>query len=301
MAIDSPFGGALRKLHYDLQKEQEPPVSAGRFRAPVTMSVLGIKERPVEFEPNEAGKEFLRDFMLENMRRLEVKPIEDAGPEAAYSSGYYMPLEKEGGSQDPRKRTIYLNKNPELFTLIHEGGHAQDRGLSERLLDEQIGRSKYFSRDGSVDSQTIEDIGDDLRRFMSMTGPRSRLEAETTAQKYAADYLSRKGYSDDEIRAMDAGDLGRYPFSYIKDGFGYREGTSSFRPPTMPDANTYDQSAVDTFRQNLGDLYTTPGYLESKDQITQEALNYLEGNLGRFTEAGNKSPREIYTRTVFDR
>ena len=301
MAIDSPLGGVLRKLDYVAQENPTQSVSAGRFRAPVTMSVLGINERPVEFEPNEAGKEFLANYLLENMHRLEVKPIPDQEMFPGLS-GYFQPMNKEGGSQDPRKRIVYLNKDPDLFTLIHEGGHAQDPGLYERTLDEQIGKEKYFSRDGSVDSQTIEDIGDDLRRFMSMTGPISRMEGETTAQKYAADYLSRKGYSDDDIRAMDAGDLGGYPFSYVKGGFDHAEGNSPMNYMIRtPDANTIDLSKRDMAAQNLGDLYATPGYLETKDQITQEALDYLQGNLGRFTEAGNKSPREIYTRTIFDR
>lgn len=301
MAIDSPLGSLRRKQHYAAQDNPRKSVSAGRFSAPVTMSVLGINERPVEYEPNEAAKEFLADYLLENMHRLEVKPIPDQEMFPGLA-GYFMPMEEEGGSLDPRKRTVYLNKDPDLFTLIHEGGHAQDPDLYEATLDENIGREKYFSKNESDDSQTIRDIGEDLRRYMSMTGPLNRLRGETTAQKYAADYLSRKGYSDDEIRAMDAGDLGRYPFSYVAGGFNYREGNNPMNyMPRIPDANTVDFSKRDMAVQNLGDLYATPGYLETKDQITQEALDYLAGNLGRFTAAGNKSPGEIYTRTIFDR
>ena len=191
----------------------------------------------------------------------------------------------------------YLEQNKEVM-----GPKNQMFGRYANPDAENIGREKYFSKNESDDSQTIRDIGEDLRRFMSMTGPLNRLRGETTAQKYAADYLSRKGYSDDEIRAMDAGDLGRYPFSYVKGGFDYREGNNPMNyMRRMPDANTVDFSKRDMAAQNLGDLYATPGYLETKDQITQEALDYLEGSLGRFTEAGNKSPREIYTRTIFDR
>ena len=148
-----------------------------------------------------------------------------------------------------------------------------------------------------------ESVGDNLRRFISMTGPRSRLEAETVAQKYVVDYLKRKGYSDDQIKNMDlqkTGDYGLYPYSYIDRGFKYREGFGPQNRVTMPDANTYDMAQNDRFVQDLGDLYTTPGYITERDAIASEALAFLEGNLGRFTEAGEQKPSEMYTRTVFD-
>ena len=68
----------------------------------------------------------------------------------------------------------------------------------------------------------------------------------------------------------------------------------------MPDANTVDAARYDRFAQDLGDLYTTPGYISERDAIASEALAYLEGNLGRFAEAGDRKPSEVYTRTVFD-
>ena len=148
-----------------------------------------------------------------------------------------------------------------------------------------------------------ESVGDNLRRFISMTGPRSRLEAETVAQKYVVDYLKGKGYSDDQIKNMDlqkTGDYGLYPYSYIDQGFRLREGIGPQFLETIPDANTFDESRKDRFVQNLGDLYTTPGYITERDAIASEALAFLEGNLGRFTKAGELKPSEMYTRTVFD-
>ena len=96
------------------------------------------------------------------------------------------------------------------------------------------------------------------------------------------------------------GDYGLYPYSYIDQGFRYREGIGPQNQVTMPDANTIDESRKDRFIQNLGDLYTTPGYITERDAIASEALAFLEGNLGPFTEAGETKPSEIYTRTVFD-
>ena len=299
MAIDTPQGSALRKLHYALREKEKnyKPVSAGRFEAPATMSMLGIRERPVEYIPNEKARELLRDFLIQTGLPLTVKPAQ--GDERSYGTGfgYYRPLEA-GGSIDPRGRTVYIDpKNPDFHTLIHEAGHAQDPNLYNRAIEEGLDRDKFY---GTLVED--ESVGDNLRRFISMTGPRSRLEAETVAQKYVVDYLKGKGYSDDQIKSMDlqrTGDYGLYPYSYIDKGFRYRESVPQ-NPVTMPDANTIDESKKDRFMQNLGDLYATPGYLKERDAIASEALAFLEGNLGRFTEAGEQKPSEMYTRTVFD-
>ena len=300
MAVDTPQGSALRRKHYALREKQQnyEPVSAGRFEAPATMSMLGIRERPVEFIPNEKARELLKDFLVQTGLPLTVKPGE--GDERSYGTGfgYYRPLEA-GGSIDPRGRTVYIDpKNPDFHTLIHEAGHAQDPNLYNRAIEEGLDRDKFYGT-------FVEDesVGDNLRRFISMTGPRSRLEAETVAQKYVVDYLKEKGYSDDQIKNMDllrTGDYGLYPYSYIDRGFKYREGIGPQNQVTMPDANTIDESKKDRFVQNLGDLYTTPGYITERDAIASEALAFLEGNLGRFTEAGEQKPSEMYTRTVFD-
>ena len=186
MAIDTPQESALRRKHYALTEKQQnyEPVSAGRFEAPATMSMLGIRERPVEYVPNEKAKEFLRDFFIQTGLPLTVKPGQ--GEERSYGTGfgYYRPLEA-GGSIDPRGRTVYIDpKNPDFHTLIHEAGHAQDPNLYNRAIEEGLDRDKFY---GTLVED--ESVGDNLRRFISMTGPRSRLEAETVAQKYVIDYL----------------------------------------------------------------------------------------------------------------
>ena len=302
MAIDTPQGSALRRKHYALTEREQnyEPVSAGRFEAPpATMSMLSIRERPVEFIPNEKAKEFLRDFFTQTGLRLNVEPAEDSGSlQSGTGYGYYTPHAAKGGSRDPRQRTVYLDpKRANLHTLIHEGGHAQDPSLYEEMMDEMIGRDKYFGT--PVEN---ESAGDNLRRYMSLAGPLGRLRTETTAQKYVVDYLKSKGYSDEQIRSMEShgGDHGQYPYSYVNQGFAYREGIGPQNQVTMPNANTIDVSKQDRFTQDLGDLYTTPGYISERDAIASEALAYLEGNLGRFTEAGDKKPSEMYTRTVFD-
>jgi len=301
MAIDTPLDSARRAQHYALQQQRPKydPVSAGRFEAPASMSMLGIRERPVEYVPNEKAKEFLKDFFIQTGLRLNVEPAEGSGSlQSGSGFGYYQPQAEKGGSLDPRQRTVYLDaKNPILHTLIHEGGHAQDPNLYEESVDEMTGRDKYY---GTI--VLDESAGDNLRRFMSMVGPMGRLRSETIAQKYVVDYLKSKGYSDEQIRSMESrgGDYGKYPYTYVDDAFRYREGIGPQNRATMPDANTIDRARNDRFVQDLGDLYTTPGYISERDAIASEALAYLEGNLGRFTEAGDKKPSEIYTRTVFD-
>ena len=305
MAIDSPLDAMLRAQRYREEEKRKKynPVSAGRFRAPATMSMLGIKERPVEFEPNEAAKKYLEDFMLQTGRRLYVKPEQDTvfgKANTGDGSGYYAPDAVEGGSNDPRKRFVYVDsKNPDLFTLIHEGGHAQDRTLLEASLDEGMGRDKFFN--------TVvpdESYGDNLKRYMETAGPIGRLKSETIAQKYAIDYLKSKGYSDDQILGMEqVGDFGLYPYSYVNQGIGYREGTGRqdrANLVTTPDSNTVDRSNLDFLVNRLGELYTTPGYLEARDKIQQDAFTYLGNQLGRFTQAGDQTPREVNTRTIFD-
>jgi len=304
MAYDSPLDSLLRGQRYREEEKRKKynPVSAGRFRAPATMSMLGIKERPAEFEPNEAAKKYLEDFMLQTKRRLYVKPEADnvfGEANTGDGSGYYAPEAVEGGSNDPRKRYVYVDsKNPDLFTLIHEGGHAQDRALLEASLDEGIGRDKFFNT--VVPDETA---GDNLKRYMETAGPIGRMKSETIAQKYAIDYLKSKGYSDDQILGMEqVGDFGLYPYSYVSDALRYREGTGRqdrANLVTMPDANTVDYTNHDNYLKKLGDLYLTPGYLEARDKIQQDAFTYLGNQLGRFTQAGDKTPREVNLGTFF--
>ena len=305
MAVDNPLGSALRRKHYAL-KEKTPEyneVSAGRFEAPATMSMLGIRERPVEFIPNEKARELLKDFLIQTGLPLTVKPGE--GDERSFGTGfgYYTPI-GAGGSIDPRGRTVYLDpKNPDFHTLIHEAGHAQDPNLYNRAIEEGLDRDKFYGTPYDPAQQVKnESAGDNLRRYMSLAGPLGRLRTETTAQKYVVDYLKSKGYSDEQIRSMEShgGDHGQYPYSYVNQGFAYREGIGPQNQVTMLDANTIDESTKDRFMQYLGDLYATPGYLEERDAIASEALAFLEGNLGRFTKAGEQKPSEMYTRTVFD-
>ena len=300
MAIDTPLDSARRAQHYALQQQarEYAPVGAGSFQAPATMSRIGVTQRPVEYTPNEKAKELLRDFFIKTGKRLEVRPGENPGGGMGSGYGYYQPAAEEGGSLDPRRRVVYLDpKNANLNTLIHEAGHAQDPMLYEAAMDEKIGQDKFFGT--VVEGETP---GDNLRRFMSMVGPLSRMQRETVAQKYVVDYLKDKGYTDDQIKSMEShgGDYGRYPYQYVHEGFRLREGLSPEQRVTMPDANTVDVAKADFLRNRLGDLYTTPGYIDARDAIASEALAYLEGNLGRFTDAGDKKPSEIYTRTVFD-
>ena len=301
MAIDTPLGSARRRRDDIKQqlKEKYSPVSGGRFAAPASMSMLGIRERPVEYIPNEKAKEFLRDFFIQTGLRLNVEPAKGSEFFGSGSGfGYFTPSAEKGGSLDSRQRTVYLDpKNVDFSTLIHEAGHAQDPKLYEEYIDETTGRDKYYGT--PVEN---ESAGDNLRRFMSMVGPMGRLRSETIAQKYVVDYLKSKGYSDEQIRSMESrgGDYGQYPYKYVHDAFNYREGIGPQNRVTMPDANTVDMTRYDRFAQDLGDLYTTPGYISERDAIASEALAYLEGNLGRFTEAGDRKPSEVYTRTVFD-
>lgn len=301
MAIDSVYGSNLRKRDYALQEiaDEYKPESAGEFRSPDTMSMLGIRKLPEKFVPNEKAKEFLKDFFVKTGLRMNVIPVEGEGEVAGTGFGYYRPNDPQGGSLDPRQRNVYLDaKNANLNTLIHEGGHAQDLNLYEDMLSEQMGRDSFY---GSV----VEDetLVDNLRRFMSMTGPLGRMKSEATAQKYVIDYLKDKGYTDEQIRSAESrgGDYGAYPLEYVTGGLNYREGISpDAAAVTMPDANTVDRSKADFLLSRLSDLYTTPGYIQERDAVVDEALAYLKGIFGDFTSAGDKTPHELYTRTVFD-
>ena len=45
-------------------------------------------------------------------------------------SGLYKSYKGIGGSRDPFNRYVFLDeKDPSLYTLAHEGGHAQDKNL----------------------------------------------------------------------------------------------------------------------------------------------------------------------------
>lgn len=298
MAVFSPYESALRKQK-DARAQGRPvynKVSAGRFASPATVSRLALRQRPKQFEPNERAQEFLRDFFADTGLRLNVKPSAHTFLNFA---GYYQPFDPEGGSLDPRQRTVYLDPETADFnTLIHEAGHAQDPDLLDISIHEDMSKNEYYGMPVENESR-----GDNLRRYMEMTSPVHRLVAETTAQKYVVDYLQRKGYTDEEIRSMERSyaDYGAYPYQYMDDGFKAYENTPSPQDLVKRrDFHTVDYSEKDRYMQNTGDLYTTPGYLEAKDELTQKALDHLDENLGRFTESGKMNPENIYLRTVFD-
>ena len=152
-------------------------------------------------------------------KNLVVLPIEQKAIDEmkeAYgftASGYFTPRDIIGGARDPFNRYVYLDpKDPSLYTLAHEGGHAQDKNI---LYDPYQRERRILSRRGQhtrkPPSSYEEFIKGDGRGAMDV------FKDELVAEKYARDYFQDKNLQKpSEAMALNYEIAKGDPFPYDK-------------------------------------------------------------------------------------
>ena len=185
--------------HTPYQDEDFRAIQAGGFKKRSLLDRLNpfTPFSSKKFVPTAKGQEFLDKFKKDTGKNLVVLPVEQKGLESIEKAfgfspssvgGYFTPGDIIGGSRDPFNRYVYLNpKDPSLYTLAHEGGHAQDKNI---LYDPYQQERRRVSRRGKhtrkFPSSYEEFIQKDGRGTMNTFG------TELTAEQYARDYFQDK-------------------------------------------------------------------------------------------------------------
>lgn len=273
-------------------------ISTGQrqFGRPVAISAGEF----ISDDPKEVPRFAASPEALETIRRIkekhgldvEVRPFRDN------MGGVYF-YDGPGGHYDQEKRIVGLGlQNPAQFILEHELGHATDPYLPKAHEAEKEIERLFFEKmaSGELDTPT--------KRFMfrQLGVPRKRLGLELTAQKYAADRMRERGFSDE----LTGSDLANYPMRYIDQGIRqsdmnettgdivpdafmgqfmekvYAPATGLYpqasAPYLMPNANTRVEYN-DVLRDRLFELYQDKAYGDAVDREKRTAADYAERRL----------------------
>ena len=182
--------------HTPYQEQNFRDIQAGGFKKRSLLDRLNpfTPFSSKKFVPTAKGQEFLDKFKKDTGKNLVVLPVEQKAIDQMQkqygftADGYYTPGNIIGGSRDPFNRYVYVDpKNPSLYTLVHEGGHAQDKNI---LYDPYQQERRILSRRGKhtrkFPSSYKEFIQKDGRGTMNTFG------TELTAEQYARDYFQDK-------------------------------------------------------------------------------------------------------------
>ena len=182
--------------HTPYQEQNFRDIQAGGFKKRSLLDRLNpfTPFSSKKFVPTAKGQEFLDKFKKDTGKNLVVLPVEQKAIDEMQkqygftADGYYTPGNIIGGSRDPFNRYVYVDpKNASLYTLAHEGGHAQDKNI---LYDPYQQERRRVSRRGKhtrkFPSSYEEYIQKDGRGSMKTFG------TELTAEKYARDYFQDK-------------------------------------------------------------------------------------------------------------
>lgn len=205
------------------------------------------------FDPEAPGRFAASPEALEAIQRIkdkhgltvEIVPLEEGVP--PWAAGYYKHL-GPGGSNDPKTRRVYLGKNPGLFVLEHELGHALDPQLvkSNQFIN-YLGQQFY----DKYSKGELETPAKRLEQYM-LGFPRRKLDTELTAQKYALDRMKERDLEDDHSKS----DLRKYPLDYINQGIRASELIEMFQDgPLVPES--VEGKTAEVFSNPYGD--TIPG------------------------------------------
>ena len=209
------------------------------------------------FDPETPGRFAASPEALETIQRikdkhgltLEIVPMEEGAP--TWAGGYFKTI-GPGGSYDPETRRVYLGKNPGLFVLEHELGHAVDPQLAKsNQFTEYLGQifaDKYQKGELETPAERLE--------YYMLGEPRRKLDTELTAQKYALDRMKERGLEDDLSRQ----DLRQYPLAYIDQGIRRSQLGEIFQDgPLVPDSAA--PKMVEVFSNPYGGVY--PGQVRT--------------------------------------
>ena len=245
-----------------------------------------------KFVPTAKGQEFLNKFKKDTGKNLVVLPLSQKDIDKANKaygftpSGLYRSDKGIGGSRDPFNRYVFLDeKNPSLYTLAHEGGHAQDKNLIHGNDPYRMDRRRE-SRTGK--SQIPKGFLNQFNYFGK--GAQNTVDKEITAEKYATDYFKNKGllkpterqvlqyetvkgeefpYKDYQ-KFVEKQKPTSYPLSFLKTYLSRTD--DRFMPPMegtsasiRAQQKTYEKIKEDPNRQRLFEGYLNPAFKRIED------------------------------------
>ena len=300
--------------HTPYQEQNFRDIQAGGFKKRSLLDRLNpfTPFSSKKFVPTAKGQEFLDKFKKDTGKNLVVLPVEQKAIDEMQkqygftADGYYTPGNIIGGSRDPFNRYVYLNpKDPSLYTLAHEGGHAQDKNI---LYDPYQQERRRVSRRGKhtrkFPSSYEEYIKKDGRGSMKTFG------TELTAEKYARDYFQDKNlqkpseemvlnyeiaknkpfpYDDYKKFNVEAFPTD-YPMSFLRnylrkkdDFYGIKRGDEDLTSYAIRGKQkNYDDYLGSDFRKNAFQNYLNKAYqtIESEDMDVERAKKVMNMNLG---------------------
>tara|TARA_B100000424_G_scaffold36978_1_gene25046 strand:- start:335 stop:1246 length:912 start_codon:yes stop_codon:yes gene_type:complete len=298
--------------HTSYQEQNFRDIQAGGFKKRSLLDRLNpfTPFSSKKFVPTAKGQEFLDKFKKDTGKNLVVLPIEQKAIDEmkdAYgftASGYFTPRDIVGGSRDPFNRYVYLDpKDPSLYTLAHEGGHAQDKNL---LYDPYQRERRILSRRGQhtrkPPSSYEEFIKGDGKGAMDV------FKDELTAEKYARDYFQNKNlqkpseamalnyeiakgepfpydkYKKFNIEAFPTD----YPMSFLQNYLGKKDDFYNVRDEGRTAAGIraeqkfYDDYLDSDFRKDAFQSYLNPAYqlIRSQGMDDERSKKIMGMNLG---------------------
>jgi hypothetical protein len=182
--------------HTPYQEEDFQAIQAGGFKKRSLLDRINpfTPFSSKKFVPSAKGQEFLDKFKKDTGKNLVVLPMEERDIEAVKKgygfspSGYFKNYALFGGPKDPFNRYAYIDPNDaSLYTLVHEGGHAQDKNIQ---YDPYQQERRILARRGRHTKKPPSSYGE----FLKDTGkfPMEELRRELLAEQYATDYFKNK-------------------------------------------------------------------------------------------------------------
>ena len=258
------------------------------------------------FNPSPLAQEYLDRIRQRYGYDIDIQPTPEGTPEAV--GGFFDPDNQQGGSQDPSKRTVYLDPvSPRLAVLAHELGHAVDPTLLKEI-EAGTALKQQFLKNAPPDG--LGNPSEFLADYLFSMGPREKFRTELTAEEAAKTAGQELGVTDEEFEV----DKVDYPLSYITKGIDEFEmhhtrpqvpqslegevlapffaSTQIFGPSGFPttlavDANT-EFDASDDYARRVLNLALDRDYQKVKNFELNRALNYAERRLGDSTSAGDR-------------
>ena len=298
--------------HTPYQEQNFRDIQAGGFKKRSLLDRLNpfTPFSSKKFVPTAKGQEFLDKFKKDTGKNLVVLPMEQRAIDEmkeAYgftASGYFTPRDIIGGSRDPFNRYVYLDpKDPSLYTLAHEGGHAQDKNL---LYDPYQRERRILSRRGQHTrkrpSSYEEYIQKDGRGAMDV------FKDELVAEQYARDYFQDKNlqkpseamalnyeiakgksfpYDDYQKFNVEAFPTD-YPMTFLqnylrkKDDFYDVQDKGQTSAGIRAGQKFYDDYLDSDFRKDAFQSYLNPAYqtIKSQGMDDERAKKVMNMNLG---------------------
>ncbi len=245
-----------------------------------------------KFVPTAKGKEFLDKFKKDTGRNLVVLPMSQKDVDKANKafgftpSGLYKSYKGIGGSRDPFNRYVFLSeKDPSLYTLAHEGGHAQDKNL---IYGNDPYRMDRRRESRTSKSQIPKGFVNQFDFFGK--GAQNTVDKEITAEKYATDYFKDKGLlkpTERQVLQYETNTGKKFPYEDYQQYVEKQEPTSyplsflktyllrtddRFMPPMegtsasiRAQQKAYESIKEDPNRQRLFEGYLNPAFKRIED------------------------------------